>query len=468
MSKKNSNLAYDASSIQTLKGLEGIRKRPSMYVDDVGLAGLQTVMREPTDNSFDEALNGYGGVIEFNVDYSDPANPLFSVMDYGRGMPTGPDSNAKGRSVLEVLCDTIHAGGKFSSANYKMSGGLNGVGLKATNALSKWFRATSYREGKSHEVVYEKGVQVSKGVVVTQLEPEYAGFTGTLIEFIPDESIFVELDSLLVGKPIIEDMLRTRVFLSSKLHTDDAGVFREVSCNLNFNGEITEIKEPDGIVGLLLREIGRQKMYHDTPFFLDKSVIETYPDPDNNAVTLEQVIRYQVAVQFSIESGKQRFFCNTIEQTGGGTHANGIQSVLKVVLTEAVIAAPFIKEKDKELQFKNEDTSEFANIVLSIFHPNPIYKGQSKHILQNSSVRGIILNNTKEEFENWLAALDPASYRRILERVVSNARARNESKKMKETQVKYDLGILGLNNIGKLAEARSEDRFDCELFLCEG
>lgn len=462
MSKK---ATYKAENIGILKGLEAIRKRPSMYVDDIGLAGFKTICREPTDNSFDEALNGHGEVIEFHVSYAD-GMPTFTIIDNGRGIPIDLNKET-GRSVLIDLVETPHAGGKFDQSNYKMSGGLNGIGLKATNALSRYFYITSYRDGKSYTLTYERGVPTSNGLIIEDLPKENAGYTGTQVMFVPDATIFTELESFEVGKEVFEDMLRTRSFLSSRLHTDDKGEFREITCILNFNGEETVIREPEGIIGMLHTLVAGRKTYHAIPFFADKTVQETARVAGAEEDSTYDV-RYQLALQFTIEEGRQRSFCNTIEQGNGGTHTRGVLDMVNKVLTDAVMAAPYVKDKDKALKITTEDTCDFMNFAVSVFHPEPIYKGQAKYVLQNRSVRTIIIKNSENDFLTWLNSLDPQIYKRIIERVVANAKSREDAKKTKDNQVKLDMGLFAMNGAGKLADARSKNRAECELFMCEG
>ena len=430
---------YGADSIQVLEGLEAVRKRPAMYIGDIGVKGLHHLVYEVVDNSIDEALAGYckNIVVTIHEDNS------ISVEDDGRGIPTGIHAK-EGRSALEVVMTVLHAGGKFDKDSYKVSGGLHGVGVSCVNALSKLMHVTVFREGKIFEQQYRIGV------------PQYAvreiGVTekrGTTVHFWPDDTIFITSD---YNKDILESRLRELSFLNKGLRItlndlrekdEEAGL--TYSKTFYSEGGIVEFVE------MLDSNAGRAPLI-PKPLFVEGR------DEKNN-VTVEVAMIYNAGYNEHIYS-----YVNNINTIEGGTHVAGFRRALTRVF-KSYGDKQGLFEKAK-VTIEGDDFREGLSAVISVKVPEPQFEGQTKTKLGNNEVMGIVDTTVSKVIEAYLEE-NPREAKNIIQKVILAAQARAAAKKAREmVQRKSVLSGGGLP--GKLADCSERDPEKCELYLVEG
>ncbi len=431
--------SYGADSIQVLEGLEAVRKRPAMYIGDIGVKGLHHLVYEVVDNSIDEALAGHCKNIQVTI-HEDNS---ISVEDDGRGIPTGIHAK-EGRSALEVVMTVLHAGGKFDKDSYKVSGGLHGVGVSCVNALSQKLHVTVFREGKIFEQEYRIGV------------PQYAvreiGVTekrGTSVHFWPDDSIFITSE---YNKDILEGRLRELSFLNKGL-----------SITLN------DLREKDEEAGLT----------YSKTFFSEGGIIEFVEMLDSNAgrapllpkplfvegrdeknnVAVEVAMTYNSSYSEHIYS-----YVNNINTIEGGTHVAGFRRALTRVF-KSYGDKQGLFEKAKVV-IEGDDFREGLSAIISVKVPEPQFEGQTKTKLGNNEVMGIVDTTVSKVIEAYLEE-NPREAKNIIQKVILAAQARAAAKKAREmVQRKSVLSGGGLP--GKLADCSDRDPDRCELFLVEG
>ena len=429
---------YGADSIQVLEGLEAVRKRPAMYIGDIGFKGLHHLVYEVVDNSIDEALAGFCKNILVTI-YEDNS---VEVVDDGRGIPTGINTKEK-KSALEMVMTILHAGGKFDKNTYKVSGGLHGVGVSCVNALSSDLHVTVYREGKIFEQQYKIGV------------PQYpvreigvSDKTGTTVRFWPDHSIFIET---VYNKDILEGRLRELSFLN-----------RGVSITLN---DLRE-KEEDG------------STYTKT-FFSQGGIVEFVEMLDKNAGRLPLIpkvifvegrdestnVAVEVALTYNDSYSEHIYsYVNNINTIEGGTHVAGFRRALTRVF-KSYGDKQGLFEKAK-VEIEGDDFREGLSTIISVKVPEPQFEGQTKTKLGNNEVSGVVDSTVSRALEAYLEE-NPREAKNIIQKVILAAQARAAAKKARElVQRKSVLSGGGLP--GKLADCSDRNPDRCELFLVEG
>ncbi len=421
---------YGAESIKVLGGLDAVRKRPSMYIGNTSTRGLHHLVYEIIDNSIDEALAGFCTevVIKINKDGS------VTVIDNGRGIPVGihPKFN---KPALEIVMTKLHAGGKFDSNTYKVAGGLHGVGISVVNALSKSFIVKVMRHNKIYKMEFEKGV--TKGPMQELGETTQ---TGTIVTFYPDPEIFEDIN---FHYEILAARLRELAFLNKgiKIMLTD-----ERPDNGNKEGKKNEFHYEGGIIEFVQYLNKNKNSLHD-PIFFEK-------EKGNICV--------EIAMQYSDRYNENIFtFVNNINTIEGGTHLSGFKSALTRSMNSYAE-----KHKMKDVKLSSDDVREGITAVISIKIPQPQFEGQTKTKLGNSEVKGIVDSIV---FENLSAFLNenPAIARRIIEKTITAAKAREAARKARElTRRKSALEISSLP--GKLADCSSKDATVSEIFLVEG
>jgi DNA gyrase subunit B len=437
-SESAENKNYGADSIQVLEGLEAVRKRPAMYIGDVGSKGLHHLVYEVVDNSIDEALAGYCSHIEVNI-HEDNS---ISVQDNGRGIPTAMHTKEK-RSALEVVMTVLHAGGKFDKNTYKVSGGLHGVGVSCVNALSKKLLVTVEREGKIFEQEYAIGA------------PQYAvreigtsEKTGTRVHFWPDLTIFQES---VYKREILESRLRELSYLNKRINItitdlrekDDTGNF--YTKNFYSEGGIVEFVQ-------MLDKNGNRNPIISQPLY-----VEGLDEASN--VMVEVALTYNDDFKENIFS-----YVNNINTIEGGTHVTGFRTALTRV---------FKSYGDKEGLFERakvtvegDDFREGLSAIISVKVPEPQFEGQTKTKLGNSEVSGVVQTTVSRVLEAYLEE-NPKEAKYVISKIILAAQARVAAKKARD-MVQRKTVLTGGGLPGKLADCSDRDPERCELYLVEG
>ena len=428
------NKDYSADSIQVLEGLEAVRKRPAMYIGDIGARGLHHLIWEVVDNSVDEALAGHCS--EINVEIH--TDNSIKVSDNGRGIPTGIHTK-ENRSALEVVMTVLHAGGKFDKDSYKVSGGLHGVGVSCVNALSSKLVVTVYSHGKIHEQEYSKGI------------PQYAvreiGTTdihGTTVHFLPDDTIFTE-----------------SVFRFETV----CGRLRELSyLNKGLRINLTDLRELDKEGNPLFVSYFSEGGLAEFVEYLDSTRENLIPTPihmisDKGPIPVEVAMLYNTSYSENVFS-----YVNNINTLEGGTHVAGFRRALTRTL-KAYADKSGMLDKLK-LEVTGDDFREGLTAVISIKVQEPQFEGQTKTKLGNTEAMGAVDVLVGEMLNNFLEE-NPREAKQIVSKVVLAAQARHAAKKAREmVQRKNVLSGTGLP--GKLADCSDNDPQNCELYLVEG
>jgi DNA gyrase subunit B len=432
------NKNYGADSIQVLEGLEAVRKRPAMYIGDVGVKGLHHLVYEVVDNSIDEALAGWCK----NIFVTIHEDNSISVQDDGRGIPTAMHTKEK-RSALEVVMTVLHAGGKFDKNTYKVSGGLHGVGVSCVNALSTKLLVTVQREGKIFEQEY--GIGIPKYPV---REIGTSSITGTKVHFWPDLSIFQES---VYKREILEGRLRELAFLNRKINItltdlrelDDAG--NAYTSHFYSEGGIIEF------VQMLDKNANRNPIL-SAPLF-----VEGHDETTNVAV--------EVALTYNDDFKENIFsYVNNINTIEGGTHVTGFRQALTRV---------FKSYGDKEGLFERakvtvegDDFREGLSAIISVKVPEPQFEGQTKTKLGNSEVSGVVQTTVARALEAYLEE-NPRESKQVISKIILAAQARVAAKKARD-MVQRKTVLTGGGLPGKLADCSEKDPVKCELYLVEG
>jgi len=432
------NNSYGADSIQVLEGLEAVRKRPAMYIGDIGVKGLHHLVYEVVDNSIDEALAGHCDNIIVNI-HEDNS---ISVEDNGRGIPTGMHHKEQ-RSALEVVMTVLHAGGKFDKNTYKVSGGLHGVGVSCVNALSTTLQVTVNRDGKTFEQEYERGV------------PKYAvreigssSTTGTKVHFWPDTTIFT---ANVYNKDILEGRLRELSYLNKRIRItlndlrelDEAGHhYQQVFFS---EGGIIEFVE-------MLDRNGKRSSLIPNIIYMEGH------DADSN-VAVEVAINYNDSYNEHIFS-----YVNNINTIEGGTHVAGFRRAITRVFQQYGKKLGLFEKSKVEVE--GDDFREGLSAIISVKVPEPQFEGQTKTKLGNSEVIGIVDVTVSRTLEAYLEE-NPRDAKNIISKVILAAQARAAARKARElVQRKTVLSGGGLP--GKLSDCSERDPTKSELFLVEG
>ena len=425
---------YGANKIQVLEGLEAVRKRPAMYIGDVHFRGLHHLVYEVVDNSIDEAMAGYCDTIDVRI----LEGNSISVLDNGRGIPTGMHEKEK-RSALEVVLTVLHAGGKFDKGSYKVSGGLHGVGVSCVNALSTHLTAEVYREGKIFRQEYECGKPLAPVAVVGE-----SSKTGTRITFHPDGSIFqtTEYDYSTLANRMRELAYLNHgitITLTDERTKDENGDFRSETF-YSENGLIDYIE------------------------YLDANRVKLIPEPisitgEKNNVPVEIALEYNEEYSENLHS-----YVNNINTIEGGTHLQGFRSGLTRSFN-AYVEKSGLLEKSK-VKISPDDFREGLTAVISVKVPEPQFEGQTKTKLGNDEVMGIVNSIVGEHLTNYLEE-HPKEAKMIFDKVVLAAQARQAARKARE-MVQRKGALSGFSLPGKLADCSERDPSKTELYLVEG
>jgi len=435
---------YDAAQIDKLEGLEAVRKRPGMYIGDPDERGLHHCVFEVLDNSIDEHLAGYCAKIKvaIHVDGS------VSISDDGRGIPV--DMHPKfGMPAVELVLTNLHAGGKFGQGAYKYSGGLHGVGAKCVNALSDWFKAEIMRNGKVHMIAFERGKTTQPLHVIGEVDPNR---TGTTITFFPDATIFVDTIEFKFDR--LSTRLRELAFLNP-------GLIIELEDERPESAKKATFYYAKGIEEFV-RQLGENKtVIHDEPVILHgKRQIEL--DYDGKQTTDD--VFADVVFQYNDSYNDQILcFANSIPNGDGGTHLTGFRSALTRGINQYAKANKILKDKDPALS--GDDVREGLVAVISVKMPNPRFSSQTKDKLVNTEIEGVISSIVYEGLMRYFEE-NPGLARKVIEKSVNAARAREAARKARETVRKSALSGGGLP--GKLADCSERDPAKSELYIVEG
>ncbi len=428
---------YDADQIQVLEGLEAVRKRPGMYIGSTGPKGLHHLVYEVVDNSIDEALAGFCTHIEVDI------NPdgSITVTDDGRGIPTGIHSKT-GKSALETVMTVLHAGGKFGGAGsgYKVSGGLHGVGVSVVNALSKLVEVTVWRDQKVHLQRYEQGKP--QGNLEVKPNKEQPKRTGTSVHFVPDDTIFTE--TTVFEYDVLSKRLKELAYLNAGIKisfTDNRGeeLRQDIFC---YEGGIKEYVE------YMTRE--KDPLHQDI----------IYVNKEKKGVTVE------VAMQWCVDSYSDNLlgFANNIRTIDGGTHLEGLKTVLTRTMNN--FARKRNKIKDNESNLGGENVREGLTGVVSVKVPEPEFEGQTKTKLGNTEVRGIVDSLVGEVLNDYLEfnlSVGDAIIEKALESFKAAEAARHARELVRRKSVLESSPLPG-----KLSDCSSRDPEESEIFLVEG
>ena len=419
---------YDASTITVLGGMDAVRKRPAMYIGDTGARGLHHCVFEVVDNSIDEALAGYCSAIQVRIN----SDGSVSVNDNGRGIPVDMHATEK-RPALEVVMTVLHAGGKFDHKNYKVSGGLHGVGVSCVNALSEWMEVEVRRDGQVYHQRYEKGRVASDLKVIGKTRS-----SGTKVTFSPDDSIF---NTTQFQWDTLANRLRELAFLNKgvdiKLSQEDPArdeTFLFKGGTVEFVEFLNQNKKP-----------------------LHQKVVSFVKEKDD--ICVEIALQYTEAYTETISS-----YVNNINTIEGGTHLSGFRSALTRSVNSYGKANKLIKDDSETMS--GEDVREGLTAVMSVKVPNPQFEGQTKTKLGNGEVQGIVESVVNDELGTFFEE-NPGVARKIIEKGLLAARARMAARKARDlTRRKGALDSASLP--GKLADCSERDPALCELYLVEG
>ena len=427
---ENTEEDYKAEDIKVLKGLDAVRKRPAMFIGTTGFEGLHHLVYEVVDNSIDEALAGFCDKVEVTVHTEDS----ITVVDNGRGIPTGlHPGDSKRRTAAEIALTELHAGGKFESKAYKISGGLHGVGVSVVNALSEWLDLEIKQSGEVWEQHYQRGVPTGPLTRVGKTKSR-----GTKITFKPDAEIFETIE---FNYDTLAHKLRELAYLNKGLNikiTDE-----------RVNKEQTFLYD-GGIISFVEHLNKNKNTLHPKPIYVSK-------EKDGIAV--------EVAIQYSDSYSETLFsFANNINTKEGGTHLVGFKSALTRTVNSFALSTGLIKSSKEAIS--GDDAREGLTAIVSVKLPNPQFEGQTKTKLGNSEVKGIVESVVNETLGAYFEQ-NPSVLKKIIEKAIQASRAREAARKARElTRRKGALEDTGLP--GKLADCAEKDPSLSEIFIVEG
>ncbi len=426
---KGAGHRYDATSIKVLGGLEAVRLRPAMYIGSTGEMGLHHLVWEVVDKSVDEAMAGYCDEINVAVHEDNSV----TVIDNGRGIPVDMHATEK-RAAAEVVMTVLHAGGKFDSETYKVSGGLHGVGVSVVNALSDWLDLEIWRDSEVWEQSYACGVPKSKLKVTGKTRK-----TGTKITFHPDPKIF---EKTVYSYDILAQRLRELAFLNKGL---------KITLTDERSDKNTEFRFTGGIVEFVKHLNKGKQTLHDSPIYIEGQ---------RGQVEMEIALQYNDGYTENVFA-----FANTINTVDGGTHLSGFRSALTRSINNFAGATGMLKEQKDEVTITGDDVREGLVAVVSVRLPQPQFEGQTKGKL-NSDIKGDVEQLVNEKLGEWFDKHSTIA-RRVISKCIDAARAREAARKARElTRRKSAMDSGGLP--GKLADCQERDPARCELFIVEG
>lgn len=425
-------MSYEAQNITVLEGLEAVRKRPGMYIGTTSERGLHHLVWEIVDNSVDEALAGYCNKIDVKIL---PDN-IIEVVDNGRGIPT--DIHPKyGKSALEIVLTVLHAGGKFENDNYKVSGGLHGVGVSVVNALSEWLEVEVRKEGNVYYQKYHRGKPEEDVKIIGSCE---ANEHGTTVRFKADGDIF---ETLVYNYFTLSNRLKELAYLNRGLTI--------ILSDLRKDEKKEEIYKFDGGILDFLNEIVKEEAtIIDKPFYVSA-------EQDN--VEVDVTFTYTTSQNEVIYS-----FVNNINTHEGGTHVQGFRTALTKVINDVGKAQGLLKDKDGKLM--GNDIREGVVAIVSTKIPQPQFEGQTKGKLGNSEVSGIVNSIVSSSLKIFLED-NPAITKIVVEKILNSKKAREAAQKARELVLRKS--VLEVGSLpGKLADCTSKKAEECEIFIVEG
>lgn len=426
-------MSYDVKNIKTLEGIEAIRMRAGMYIGSTGYDGVKHITLEIISNAVDEYMNGYCDKIIINI--NDTGD--ICIIDNGRGVPFGKAED--GTETLENVFTKLHTGAKFDEAGkagYNSSGGLNGIGSKATNALSEYFAVTSIRDGKIAHMEFKEGKRIS--YEIKDYPKNYKYQQGTVITFKPDKKIFKE--EFILKYEDLKTMVKELSYLCP-------GLTFELAYN---EKEIETIQSSHGVIDYV-NDLNKNKTTLTSVFYTE---------------TKEDRIGIQFAMQYNnTYSDVYKIYTNSIPNSGG-THLTGFRTALTQQVNEYARKHKLLKEKDNNIT--GEELKEGLTLVLSFIMPDPVFSGQTKDVLTSSEGRTIVQRLVSEKLAVWLER-NPKDAKAIIEKALLARKAREKAKKAKEAVRKIDnKGSRLLNLPTKLVDCWSKNREECELAIVEG
>lgn len=427
-------VVYEAQDIQVLKGLEGVRVRPGMYIGDTTSRGLHHCVYEVVDNSVDEAMAGACDQIEITLLQSGGVE----VKDNGRGIPVAIHPT-EGVPTVQVVMTQLHAGGKFEGKGYKVSGGLHGVGVSVVNALSNRLEVDVYRDGQKHSMAFEKGLVADELVS----EPSDHEGTGTVIRFWPDDTIF---ETRTFQFDYLASRFRELAFLNQGLRI----IIRQEGTD-----KIHDFCYEGGIREFISYLNESKTAVHNPPFYISRIV----DGGERGEIAVEIALEYNDSYQETVLS-----FVNNINTIEGGTHVTGFRAALTRVSNDYAREAKLLK--DNEQNFSGDDVREGLTAVLSIKLPDPQFEGQTKTKLGTSEARTIVEQIFSEFYMEFLGE-NPVVAKAIVEKCKNAARAREAARKARET-VRRKGALDAASLPGKLADCSNRDPSEAELFVVEG
>tara|TARA_Y100001001_G_scaffold18801_1_gene16352 strand:+ start:2933 stop:4903 length:1971 start_codon:yes stop_codon:yes gene_type:complete len=433
MTEQQATAGYSAENIKVLEGLEAVRKRPAMYIGDVGKRGLHHLVYEVVDNSIDEAMAGHCTriIVVFNPDGS------VSVEDNGRGIPVDMHKE-ENRPAVEVVMTVLHAGGKFDKGSYKVSGGLHGVGVSVVNALSEWLWVEVKRDGKVHRQDYKRGDPYNKLKVTGAAKK-----TGTTVCFFPDNTIFKTIG---FEYSIVAERLRELAYLNSGLEI----ILKD---ERNENGETDTFNFKGGLSDFVKYLDEHNSPLHNKIITVNKEDVEA---------PVQVAMRYGNTYNDNILT-----FVNNINTIEGGTHLSGFRSALTRAMNNHATKNNLIKaKKNEKITLSGEDFREGLTAIISVRVAEPQFEGQTKTKLGNGEVKGIVDRAVYEGILDFLEQ-NPSIGRRVIEKALLAARSRSAARKAREL-IRRKSALGGSSLPGKLSDCSNRDPVFCELYLVEG
>ena len=447
---------YGAESITVLEGLEAVRKRPGMYIGSTSARGLHHLVWEIVDNSVDEALAGVCDTITVKV----LEDNIIEVTDNGRGIPV--EKHKTGKSTLEVVLTVLHAGGKFDGSNYKVSGGLHGVGVSVVNALSEWLEATVTRDGKIWRQTFRRGKSAGD---IEQIGEAPVEQHGTVIKFKADHEIF---ETLIYEYEILETRLKELAYLNKGLKiylSDERAKDKAKKEEFFFEGGIKDF--------LLDIAKDEQRILDDVIYMSDNYEIEPETeveiDTEDGKTQLKKIpakfIEVEIAMTYTISQREVVYsFVNNINTHEGGTHVSGFRTALTRTINEISKQTNMIKDKDGT--FQGSDVREGLVCIMSIKIPEPQFEGQTKTKLGNSEVTGVVSNVVGNSLKMFLED-HPKETTNIIDKMLMSKRAREAAKKARELVLRKNTLEIG-SLPGKLADCSTKDPSESEIYIVEG
>ncbi|MBN1993752.1 MAG: DNA topoisomerase (ATP-hydrolyzing) subunit B [Anaerolineae bacterium] len=426
---------YTADSITVLEGLEAVRRRPGMYVGGTDIKALHHLVYEVVDNSIDEALAGFCDHIRVIIHPDESV----SVIDNGRGIPVAEHSQKK-VSSLQLVMTTLHAGGKFDRSNYKVSGGLHGVGVSAVNALSEWLVAEVAQDGGVWQQKYKQGIPQGPVKQIAKLPKNREHETGTKITFRFDPTIFKDVPGYNWHTLLVRFREMAFVTKGIRISFVDEREDPKQEYTFYFEGGVTSF----------VRYLNRNRQALHDPVYVEKEV---------ESIGVEVAVQYTDAYTESVYA-----FANTIHTPDGGTHLTGLRGALTRTINDYARKNNLLKDNDNN--FSGEDTREGLTAIVSIKHPDPQFESQTKVKLMNAEVKTLVESVVAESFSTFLEE-NPRQARIIIEKCLTSSRARDAAKKARELVLRKS-ALESSTLPGKLADCSSRDAQSSELYIVEG